>query len=430
MAPITEHIQQPGKPGEISPFDAIYRRYWLPDLLVPLFFVAIITVLCWLTDLDLVVSNWFFKPDKIGGVSWPYQHLQPWLFLKKSDSWLVGIICAASLAVLVLARFLPRLKRIRLYALFVICSMVLGPGIVVNNVFKEYWGRPRPRQIVEYNGKSQYLPPLAMGISGHGESFPSGHAAAGFGYTAFWFVWRRKRRLNAVLSLAGGLALGGMLGVARLAAGAHFLSDIVWSFFLPFLVSLILYYFVFRIPQREDFPDLHDKSVSRYGSLELWGYGLLGLFTLLLVLVKNSFYQELAFQAEDRPSLQEKRTINLSVDQADVSIVLTGGGKPFLSVNGLVQGFGLPNNKIEARGDIFESPEPVINYTLETTGWFTELEANLSATVAGQGLEKLTVRVNEGDITLSCDQALASWPVLDLHTAKGKVVRPEPDKCR
>ena len=51
-----------------------------------------------------------------------------------------------------------------------------------------------------------------------------------------------------------GVAIGcaGGMGLAKLMDGAHFLSDILCAMFLSFLVSLVLYYFVLRIPQIED----------------------------------------------------------------------------------------------------------------------------------------------------------------------------------
>jgi hypothetical protein len=40
----------------------------------------------------------------------------------------------------------------RMYGLFILLSVILGPGLLVNLVFKDHWGRPRPRQVVALGG--------------------------------------------------------------------------------------------------------------------------------------------------------------------------------------------------------------------------------------------------------------------------------------
>jgi membrane-associated PAP2 superfamily phosphatase len=48
------------------------------------------------------------------------------------------------------------------------------------------------------------------------------------------------------------VTLGTLLGIGRMAAGAHFLSDAVWSALIVYIVAHGLYYYVLRIPARED----------------------------------------------------------------------------------------------------------------------------------------------------------------------------------
>ena len=45
---------------------------------------------------------------------------------------------------------------------YVVGSIVLGPGIIVNGIFKSLWGRARPSQIVEFGGDKIYTPPLVI----------------------------------------------------------------------------------------------------------------------------------------------------------------------------------------------------------------------------------------------------------------------------
>ena len=114
-------------------------------------------------------------------------------------------------------------------------SLILGPGVLVNSVFKEHWDRARPRQIQEFGGDKQFTP--AWVVSNQCDrncSFTSGHAAAGFAFVVMHFVARSRTWLWL------GLASGALIGAARIAVGAHFLSDIVFSFFLVYLVAALV----------------------------------------------------------------------------------------------------------------------------------------------------------------------------------------------
>jgi membrane-associated PAP2 superfamily phosphatase len=268
-----------------SPLAPLYRRYWLPDLIV---IVSLMGITIWLftqTEIDFIVSDWFHLPEVPPGEAWPYSRLTIWRLVNNSDIWLVGLLSFGALSALVLARFKSRYKRLKIYAIFILLSMIIGPGILVNCVFKAHLDRPRPRHVIEYGGKQSYVRPLYKGTEG--KSFPSGHASVGFCYVVFWFIWRR-RPGRAFWAMLGAVALGSVLGIARLTAGAHFLSDILWAFYIPFFTSLVLYHFVLRIPQYEDAPITQKLIFRNRSTLELSCYGVLGggiLFWLILGII-------------------------------------------------------------------------------------------------------------------------------------------------
>jgi membrane-associated PAP2 superfamily phosphatase len=56
----------------------------------------------------------------------------------------------------------------------------------------------------------------------------------------------------AIGALLLGTAFGTLTGVARIAQGGHFVTDVLWSGITVFIVIAVLYYFVFRIPERSD----------------------------------------------------------------------------------------------------------------------------------------------------------------------------------
>ena len=110
---------------------------------------------------------------------------------------------------------------------FVLLVLALGPGVAVNTVLKDHWGRARPSQVTEFGGTQAFTPaPLPATGCDRNCSFVSGHASAGFGLIAFAFLaGDRRRRALGVSAVAAGAAIG----FARMAQGAHFLSDVVFA---------------------------------------------------------------------------------------------------------------------------------------------------------------------------------------------------------
>jgi lipid A 4'-phosphatase len=110
--------------------------------------------------------------------------------------------------------------------LFLALALALGPGLVANVLFKETWDRARPFQVEEFGGWLEFTPPLVLSDQCHHNcSFVSGDAAAGFFLHSFAYVARRRRRVI----FYGGLGVGLLVGVMRIAQGAHFLSDVLYA---------------------------------------------------------------------------------------------------------------------------------------------------------------------------------------------------------
>src|SRR6516225_2168508 len=86
-------------------------------------------------------------------------------------------------------------------ALFLIATLALGPGVLTNLILKDHWGRPRPIDVQQFAGE------------------PSG---------AFWTLAPAALTPPPLQAVAYGaaLAFGVALGAFRMAAGAHFFSDV------------------------------------------------------------------------------------------------------------------------------------------------------------------------------------------------------------
>jgi membrane-associated PAP2 superfamily phosphatase len=220
----------------------------LADFLLPLLVAAAATALIGLTGADLAVQALFYEP----GSGWFMGDREPWAFLYHYGNIPAFALAAAGGAVFVLGLFMERFRRDRTAALFVVAFLALGPGLVVNTVFKDHWGRPRPADIVQFGGPEAYRPAWSPGEPGQGRSFPSGHAAVGFFVMAPIFVLKRRAPGWARKALAAGILYGMMMGLARMIQGGHFLTDVIWSGVLVYLAGLALYH-LFRL-DREGLP--------------------------------------------------------------------------------------------------------------------------------------------------------------------------------
>lgn len=128
---------------------------------------------------------------------------------------------------------------------------ILGSGLLVNGILKDHWGRPRPSQTQEFGGVAHYAPPGQLVGQSEGRSFPSGHSSVGFAFLALWFLWRRERPHWALWGLGASLLLGYAIGLARMAAGAHYLSDVIWSGWMMLMAAWLVYYPLLNMPKRE-----------------------------------------------------------------------------------------------------------------------------------------------------------------------------------
>ncbi len=225
-------------------------RPWIRDVAWLLGLAAVTAVVFQCVPLDLWVQRRLFAAE-LAPEDWYLKRTAPWLQLR--DYGTLPALTTAVGAMLVLAASLwqPRYTRLRLPALYLVLALVIGPGLVVNHVFKLNWGRPRPDQVEAFGGYMPYREALEPGVRGRGRSFPCGHSSVGFYFTAGYLLLRRRRPRAARRVLGGSLVLGGLIGFGRMAAGAHFLSDVVWSGLMVHGTNLALYYGL-RLPAHED----------------------------------------------------------------------------------------------------------------------------------------------------------------------------------
>jgi len=208
----------------------MWRETWLA-----LVFLAVATAVIAATGADLAVSSHFYQS---GG--WPVGERFPWKLLYRMDRYPALVIALFGLCAACYGSRKSSWQPWRRRGAFLVLLLALGPGVLVNAVFKDHWGRPRPREVQPFGGSRQFLQPWQPGIDGQGRSFPCGHGSAAFYLSAPFFIYRRTKPQLARRWLAGGLVFGLLMSYARLAQGGHFLSDILWAWGMVYLTALAL----------------------------------------------------------------------------------------------------------------------------------------------------------------------------------------------
>jgi lipid A 4'-phosphatase len=193
-------------------------------------------------DLDLKLAGLFFDPAKGFWRSYDPGYLRA----RDAATWLIALVAAPAVVALVVKLLRPRSPLIipgRAIVLMLL-TLALAPGLVANLVFKEHWSRPRPIDVADFGGAEHFRPWWdPRGDCPKNCSFVAGEPSG-----AFWTFsaaavmpppWR-------ALAYGGVLAFGAAVGVLRMAAGAHFFSDVVFAGVFSFLVIWLTHGWLYR----------------------------------------------------------------------------------------------------------------------------------------------------------------------------------------
>jgi lipid A 4'-phosphatase len=209
------------------------RLRWTPrsrerTALLGLTLAALALFLAW-PGLDVAISHHFydtaghFPANEWAGVRWAYEAVP----------WLGRLLFCASVATLLVRRGLDPQRRqglrrpLRRRAAVMSLVLALGLGALVHGVFKEHWGRPRPRDTQVFQGTQPFTPLWEPSSRcARNCSFVSGHAATGFALIGVGLFGARATRRRWWLI---GTVTGSAIGLLRVAQGGHYASDIVFG---------------------------------------------------------------------------------------------------------------------------------------------------------------------------------------------------------
>ena len=203
--------------------------------------LALVILFATFPSVDLRFSALFFSPVE-----------QPWSGREPFPEWLrdtlrEGTELATLLACVILVGNLRlgTLQRTgwRVWA-FLCGPVILCAGLLVNGVLKATIGRARPFSVTEFGGQQLFTPPFQYSAQCYSNcSFSSGETAliASFFLPLCVLVWPRLQRRGRLVmgSIAAGMVV--LMSGLRIAAGGHFLSDVVMSILFSALTTLFLY---------------------------------------------------------------------------------------------------------------------------------------------------------------------------------------------
>ena len=216
-------------------------------------------------QLDLAIARHFHDYIDISRNAFAWRISPPLMLARNLGLWVGTVLVAPAVCALVIKLILPRNKMLisGRAIVFLIATLALAPGLLVNVVLKDHWGRPRPIDVTQFDGAQHFRAWWdPRGDCPSNCSFVSGDVAG-----AAWTLAPAALAPPQWRALAYGAALtftAGM-GAIRVMAGAHFVSDAVFAGLFTFLIVWIAHGMIYRWPRTA----LSDEAIE--GGLERFG---------------------------------------------------------------------------------------------------------------------------------------------------------------
>ncbi len=222
------------------------RLFWA---IVCAFFALALLPTLW-TQLDLAAAGLFTgNQARI--------HSASWFWVEGINLYVPAVfrtVVLGALALWLLSLLSGKAKSWRMTLAFIALAGTLGPGLLVNNGFKDHWQRARPYQVQDFGGPQQFTRATVMTDQCNNNcSFVSGHVACGIFLSSLMLVHRRRQRWWG----AAGVSAAFLVGFARMSDSAHWLSDVLWACPITLLCSWLVWRALLRLhPPVPDSPTL------------------------------------------------------------------------------------------------------------------------------------------------------------------------------
>ena len=215
-----------------------------PIVLSVLFMLIVSGVFLIVPQLDVWFTGLFYDPE----TGFPAKRMPILRALRDLNNVVITVVVATLFASIVLKLALPEQPSlIRPQAsTFILSTLLVGNGLVVNGLFKSFSGRPRPASVEQFGGDLPFLNLWDLtGPCPRNCSFVSGEGSSAFWVFAIWMVAPAHiRRATFVPAIVYVVAIS----ANRIAFGAHFLSDVLMSWGVMALVIAVAWRFLMQNP--------------------------------------------------------------------------------------------------------------------------------------------------------------------------------------
>jgi lipid A 4'-phosphatase len=388
------------------------RRLWLFWLFGPLFLCLGISLVVRAFDLDLRSQTWIFQQ---GDQSWALGDQPVWKAIYRFGVFPAALLVLVALLVHGVSQVRRGLRPWRLLCMFWILSTALGPGVLTNGLLKEYWGRPRPRELVEFGGHRRFEPVLTYDASSAGKSFPSGHATMGFVLMGGYFLFYRQHRRLAWTFLAVGGVGGALLGFARMAQGGHFLSDVLWAAAICWWSSLAVFYGL-GLSRKALLTTVGQEENSRSWARRL-GLGAATLALVAAILLGTPYREKRDYFLTQAGSDDRPIVLKLLFVTGDIHLVQAQE----LRIVGEAYGHGVPTSGIKASFvERVEDGQLLVSYRERHSGWLAEAKQQLRVEIPWERVTRIELETGEADLWISLPDE-AQGPMIELRSGSGSV---------
>ena len=356
------------------------------------------TVIFVVSEIDLAISGWFYDSAK---EEWGWRDFPLFSIVYDYGTLPAALLAGVGLVVLFAGVFWQAARRWRKIVAYYVLVVIIGPGILINAVFKEHWGRPRPRDVSEFEGRDRFERVWEYDAASSGKSFPSGHASMGFCLFALYFVARATHRRYASWSIAVALSLGGLLGLTRVAQGGHFASDVLWSAGFCYATALILG----RLMRLEERPWYEGPGGMSRLSLGVTAVGVLGAAALAFAI---PYGVEKEFVGRELAS-GERSVVKVELDLAELFVK---SGERFRFTSN-VEAFGSFGSEVfdQFKEDVGESGDYTVSLRQSEKGSFASIEQPAELSVPSGSSGEIRVKVSKGSVKAELFEGDWEWRI-------------------
>ena len=201
---------------------------------------------------------------------------------------------------------------------------------------------------------------------------------------------RNRKKVLAYSVLAVGIGYGIIIGIARMMAGGHFASDVLWAGLIVWLTALTGYY-LFRVDKPMEIPVLSSSDQKKKARRITLAMGILLPVITLGMMLATPYFSSKEFHLTTAEFARiSPRVILFDLGNSTVRIVPDTAFRLEYKVNA----FGFPNSKVRGHWTAGDT----CRYVFETMGWFTELTNDVKLKIPPADSCTFLMRINKGRI--------------------------------